>query len=81
MCKKNQSNPALGSKAMEMVMRDVLDGMQDLAIMKSYESTQNVFEIIAINPTQEPDVTRMVTEEQNTVPVADIIPFKKQSRA
>lgn len=35
---------------MEMVMRDVLGGMEELAIMKSMESPSNVFEILAIPP-------------------------------
>lgn len=81
MYKKNQPNPALGTKAMEMVMRDVLDGMQDLVIMNCYESTRNVFEIMAITPPDNSEIIHVGSEERkNTGPVAEILPFNRQSR-
>jgi len=81
MYKKNQPNPALGTKAMEMVMRDVLDGMQDLAIMNCYESTRNVFEIMAITPQDRPEVTCVdPAEQKNAGPVAEVLPFNRQGK-
>ncbi len=74
MSKKNPSGSVLGPKAMELVMRDVLGGMEDLAIMKSFESINNVFEIVSITP----------SEQQNThaIPAegAEIIPIQKKAR-
>ncbi len=43
-------NRALGPKAIEMVMRDVLGGMEELAIIQGYGSFNNVFEILDITP-------------------------------
>ncbi len=47
---KKTTNGILGPKALEMVMRDVLGGMEEFAIMKSYEATGEEYKIIAIRP-------------------------------
>lgn len=44
----------LGPKALEMIMRDVLGGMEDLAIMKAYQPGTDLVEIVAIEPAQQP---------------------------
>ena len=78
MSKKNPKGSVLGPKAMELVMRDVLGGMEDLAVMKSFESINNVFEIISITPTEH------ASEKQPayTIPAegADIIPLYKKAK-
>ena len=74
MSKKDHQTPTLGRKAMEMVMRDVLDGMEDLATIKSYETADNVFEIIAITPEQS-DVVDELPVDNN----AEILQFRKVS--
>jgi len=79
MSKKNPSGSVLGPKAMEQVMRDVLGGMEDLAIMKSFESINNVFEIVSITPselTSDPHSSESVPSQG-----ADIIPLHKKPRA
>jgi len=53
MNKKTTNNGILGPKALEMVMRDVLGGMEEFAIMKSYEASGEEFKIIAIRPQAE----------------------------
>ncbi len=40
----------LGPKALEMIMRDVLGGMEELALMKGYQPGADAVEIIAIEP-------------------------------
>jgi hypothetical protein len=78
MSKKNPKGSVLGPKAMELVMRDVLGGMEDLAVMKSFESINNVFEIISITPAEHD------SEKQPayTIPAegADIIPLYKKAK-
>ncbi len=50
--RKAGNNP-LGPKALEMVMRDVLDGMADLAILDSWEMDTSV-DILGIEAASEP---------------------------
>jgi len=66
MSKKDQASQALGPKAMEMVMRDVLGGMEELMVMKSLESHGNVFEILEITPKNKPDVSNRNKAIQKT---------------
>ncbi|VAW80913.1 hypothetical protein MNBD_GAMMA12-3582 [hydrothermal vent metagenome] len=47
---KKTLNRSLGPKALEMVMRDVLGGMEEFSIMKSYESSGEEYKIITIQP-------------------------------
>lgn len=80
MSKKNPADSTLGRKAMEMVMRDVLSGMEDLVAMKSFESINNVFEIVSITPLEK------TAQQLNTHPAdndasADIIPFKHKQKS
>lgn len=44
----------LGPKALEMIMRDVLGGMEELASMKGYQPGADVIEIVAIEPAAQP---------------------------
>ncbi len=47
---KKTLNRSLGPKALEMVMRDVLGGLEEFSIMKSYESSGEEYKIITIQP-------------------------------
>lgn len=76
MSKKNPASSTLGPKAMEMVMRDVLSGMEDLATMKSFESINNVFEIVSITPVEKADDLNVNNIKNNVS--ADIIPFQNK---
>ena len=42
------STRVLGPKALEMIMRDVLGGMEELALMKGYQPASDIVEIIAV---------------------------------
>jgi hypothetical protein len=74
MSKKNFNAIVMGPRAMEMVMRDVLGGMEELAVMKSFESIHNVFEIISITPEQ--TVNPAELNKQAATPIATVLPFK-----
>lgn len=50
------SSRVLGPKALEMIMRDVLGGMEELALMKGYQPGADVVEILAIEPATESEV-------------------------
>ena len=79
MSKKDQSSLVLGPKAMEMVMRDVLGGMEELALMEGYESSNNVFEILKITtPTMEKN--NCVNESTLQINSAKIIPFNPMKK-
>ena len=79
MSKKNPASSVLGPKAMEMVMRDVLSGMEDLATMKSFESINNVFEIVSITPVEKADDLDVIINKNDTS--ADIIPFQNKIKS
>ncbi|HED17274.1 MAG TPA: hypothetical protein ENI64_10745 [Gammaproteobacteria bacterium] len=40
---------AMGPRALEMVMRDVLGGMEDVALLKCLESHSDVFQVMSID--------------------------------
>ena len=76
MRKKYTSECALGPKALEMVMRDVLGGMEELATMKGYESMSEVFEIISIDPPYDQEhnaVPAQAKADEANSPRADVI--------
>ena len=45
--------PKIGAKALEMIMRDVLDGMEELAALKSYQTGGGIMEVISVTPPAE----------------------------
>jgi len=77
MSKKDHNHSVLGPKAMEMVMRDVLGGMEDLAIMKSFEADNNVFEILAITPVKD---KKALDFDEPCEDSAKVIPFAREDR-
>ena len=60
-----QKSMAMGPRALEMVMRDVLGGMEDIALLKCLESHSDVFQVVSIdsdqkdNPLQQPTSTTL----------------------
>ena len=50
MSKKTFGNGILGPKALEMVMRDVLGGMEELSVMRACEANGEEYKVIAIKP-------------------------------
>ena len=55
----------MGPRALEMVMRDVLGGMEDIALLKCLESHSDVFQVVSIDsdqkdsPLQQPTSTTL----------------------
>lgn len=52
---------AMGPRALEMVMRDVLGGMEDIALLKCLESHADVFQVISIDQDQTDSQTQPAT--------------------
>jgi hypothetical protein len=81
---KNSTTKPLGAKALEMVMRDVLGGLEDFAIMNSYES-DDTLQVIPLDQSLDdnmPGATRAASQNQqhdNTdkPTLAEVIPFTK----
>ena len=66
-----------GSKALEMIMRDVIDGMEDLANLAGYSPQPGgCFEILEIAPEEK------VTDAQQAEdkPSAEVVPIGKKSK-
>lgn len=71
--KLGNANHAHGNKALEMIMRDVIDGMEDIANMAGYSPQPgSCFEILEI-VAEEPE------SSQQEIPSADIVPIRKRS--
>ena len=55
MSEQERTRRSVGPKALEMVMRDALDGMEELALLKAFHPGAEVVEIIAIEPPSRPE--------------------------
>jgi len=64
---------------MEMVMRDVLGGMEELATMKGFETDTNVFEILEISAADSVD-NNSASDITTNGEKAQVIPLKICSR-
>jgi hypothetical protein len=58
MSEQSKTTPVLGHKALEMVMRDVLYGMEDLATMLGYRNFIDELEILSVEPSPVVDAPR-----------------------
>ncbi len=68
----SDTNHSHGSKALEMIMRDVIDGMEDLANLAGYTPQPgSCFEILEITPEEYAPL------DTSNNPSAEIIPLKK----
>jgi len=68
----SDTNHNHGGKALEMIMRDVIDGMEDLANMAGYTPQPgSCFEILEISPEEYAPL------DTTDNPSAEIIPIKK----
>ncbi len=83
MTKKTTDQGTLGQKALEMVMRDVLGGMEEFSIRKAYEASGQEYKIIAIKPCalweidgEETDLMPASSQsfsEEDSLPLAEVI--------
>jgi len=68
----SDTNHHHGSKALEMIMRDVIDGMEDFANLAGYTPQPgSCFEILEITPEEQAPL------DTSNKPSAQIIPLKK----
>jgi len=68
----SDTNHSHGDKALEMIMRDVIDGMEDLANLAGYTPQPgSCFEILEITPEEHAPL------DTSGKPSAEIIPLKK----
>ena len=80
MSKKSISGHTLGPKALELVMRDVLGGMEELAVMKHYETSGDVFEVISIDPSEAVKKSQTEMNDSQTeksINKAEVIPINQ----
>ena len=75
--KLSNANHNHGDKALEMIMRDVIDGMEDIANMAGYSpqpgSCFEILEIVAEEPTA-------AAPQQENKPSADIISIRAKAK-
>lgn len=83
MADNNEKPIKVSDRALEMVMRDVLDGMLELSLESAYSISCAEFEIIEIAPEhafgkahRKPDVARKSQPD-----LADILPFPQLRKA
>lgn len=84
MSKKNipEHTLSLGPRALEMVMRDVLGGMEELTLMKNHETSGGIFEVISIDPTEEiePQTDKSVSKKKpDKAEIIQIDEFRTQT--
>ena len=78
MADNNEKTPTqVSDRALEMVMRDVLDGMLELSLESAYASSCAEFEIIEITPENSCRKTHpgMDSVRKSHPEQADILPF------
>ncbi len=81
MAKKNKIPPAAGARALEMVMRDVLDSMEEMSLEAGFSPLDGEFEIIDIAPERQPIRAPETDIAVDTGEEAEIIEFQPLRRA
>jgi hypothetical protein len=79
MADKKQQPTRVSDRALEMVMRDVLDGMMELSLVSAYSNRNVDFEIIAIERV-DADSHDIVSAHRDACS-ADIISFPQLRKA
>ena len=83
MSKKSIPGHTLGPRALEMVMRDVLGGIEEFALMKNDKTSDSVFEVVSIDPLEEKKEAQnksgqvATPSKENQSGKADIIQIEK----
>ena len=80
MAEKRDIPTRVSDQALEMVMRDVLDGMLELSLETSLANNFSEFEIIEIVPEKTPFRSPHSFQKKNTEP-AEILPFRPLRKA
>jgi hypothetical protein len=78
----NKQQPTrVSDRALEMVMRDVLDGLMELSLVSAYGESNVDFEIIAIEPADNDGHDAASTHQEPDACSADIISFPQLRKA
>jgi len=79
---ENRRQPTrVSDRALEMVMRDVLDGMMELSLVSAYGERSVDFEIIAIEPGDCDSHDAALADQEPDTGCADIISFPQLRKA
>ncbi len=81
MSKKLDIRSSAGSKGQEFLMREVLEGLEEVATMLSYDPWPGEFEIIAIYPPEQEDARHReetVIKSPPERPKADVISYQER---
>jgi hypothetical protein len=81
MAKQDRGTANLSDRALEMIMRDVLDGLQEWSLESAFSDSETGFEIIDIRPARE---KRQAVENGRPAELGgngEIIPFPRKHRA
>ena len=81
MADKKQQPTRVNDRALEMVMRDVLDGMMELSLVSAYGERNVDFEIIAIERADSDGGDAVSTDQEPDGCSADIISFPQLRKA
>ncbi len=81
MADKKQQPTRVSDRALEMVMRDVLDGMMELSLVSAYSEHGVDFEIISIEREHVDDHHAASADKEPDAYSADIISFPQLRKA
>ena len=81
MSDKKQQPTLVSDRALEMVMRDVLDGMMELSLVSAYSEHGADFEIIAIERDHDDGHHAASADQEPDAYSADIISFPQLRKA
>jgi hypothetical protein len=78
--RNNNDKPVqVSDRALEMVMRDVLDGMLELSLDSAFRSDHSDFEIIEVYPDR--DSKRAARHLDPAANLAEVLPFPQLRKA
>lgn len=81
MADKKQQPTRVSDRALEMVMRDVLDGMMELSLVSAYSERSVDFEIISIEGEHDEGHHAASADQEPDAYSADIISFPQLRKA
>jgi len=81
MADKKQQPTRVSDRALEMVMRDVLDGMMELSLVSAYSERSVDFEVITIEREHDEGRRTASADQEPDTCSADIISFPQLRKA
>lgn len=84
MSKQNRHIASLSDRALEMIMRDVLDGLEEWSLESAYQGSSCEFEVIDLQPARAKHLTDKATshhDRPSAKGLGEVIHFKPKRRA